>query len=258
MQRNEKLHRRNLMVDRSDSLNPIVLGDYAVLNNHNENQMRPGTVIYAVHAFANNDLHLAYPNDQVRIFGCGPVFAKKRPMIVLWRHGDKLVCLPLFTHSGRHPKTGVKESGLALAGMSKKIRERIMPVRSIGSKWDGFDSVLFNGPPLNLEMMAGGKGLGDGRFVDLDRTVSINQSEEFESPKARLTRGSYIRLVWAFMYREGLARTDAFSKLTLNDPFFWLGKAGSQPMHIATHFWKSMGLNDSEINTENWYSSSKI
>lgn len=76
-----RLTRKIHLQDVTDPKNPKNIGLWAVSTYLAKEYIIPGEIIFATHAFSNNDLKLKFPNECVRIFADGPVFSKFRPVL---------------------------------------------------------------------------------------------------------------------------------------------------------------------------------
>lgn len=234
------------------------VGTWAITQLHLREDIRPGTVIRAQHAVSNNDMRTSCPDDHVRMFAGGPVFAKWRPYIVLWRLSDYLICVPLFSYSVKDTE-GHSEIGLGLEQFDfpykrERLEEFVPIMRSDneGKKWRGYRLALKNGPPLIVKPLSKNYQMSVGCFADIARTVSISRYDYYEDNLAQLTDASFARLLEIVRYREQVARDDALLKRSLRDTNT-ASPPALQRMGDDRTKWQQMGVADDQIDQDDAY-----
>lgn len=165
--------------------------DWMVRRYIGQDQIKPGDIIFATLACANfvKGEDIDYPHENIRIFGgnIGPVWAKRRFMVVLFHHSEAMVCAPLFSQ------------GQGLAKLSKERRSELASITHRHNKaWEG--NTHHNGPPLLMEAGAGTTGLKLYGYVDVAQPVCIQRSEDVQYNMGKLTKGSYLRLLEMFRF----------------------------------------------------------
>ncbi|KAG9699923.1 hypothetical protein KCU95_g2204, partial [Aureobasidium melanogenum] len=140
-------------------------------------------------------------NLDVMVHKDGPIFAKKRPMVVLWKTLMGLVCAPM--------------NSLSAVGMfdeSKRWDELISATTAGDEAWPG--KTPWAGRPLIFEAYEIGKGqpLHGKCFINLANLIHISFHEELHVKMGRLAGDQYCRLMNAFMFRQHKFLESAFAE----------------------------------------------
>ncbi|THX69299.1 hypothetical protein D6D04_10326 [Aureobasidium pullulans] len=241
-----RLTRKIHLQDVTDPKNPNNIGLWAVSTYLAKEYIIPGEIIFATHAFSNNDLKLKFPNECVRIFADGPVFSKFRPMVVLWHNESGMMCAPMYTLSTKHKSAKQKLDDLSL-GRQKEF----MSITKVGGKWEGEDLANANGPPLRYEPVSDTKDLEEKAFVDVARITWIDRYTNFKSAQAYLTRASYLRLLDVVTYKQ---HNDQLEACEVHELYGWPETLPMIPSRKRTaaqrERWLQTGLTETEIDAD--------
>ncbi|KAH0367348.1 hypothetical protein KCU65_g4652, partial [Aureobasidium melanogenum] len=215
------------------------------------NVVKPGDVIRATYSVAQNNTDQVYPSPYIRVFRHGPVYSKVRPLVVLWKTDEGMLCLPLY--SAEWLKRPTTKDFWKAGFMTVLTEDCDQP-----SDWEGYTPE--NGKPLNMTVSPGVQPLKSESFVSIDRPVSISRSEAVQYQQAKFTRESFVRLMEVYTHRENERKEEAFKDLGLqyptahppraplpaNTPGFEYNKA---TIDLAKKRLKDMGLTASEIQS---------
>ena len=154
------------------------------------------------------------------MFGDGPVYSKRRPMIVLWLTNSGMICLPLYSMSEISIKSLMHERQGELASVALTTE--------VGRKWKG--QTPRSGEVLYIEQEPYQRGnpethMLDTMFVDLVRPIFISRFEDMREDLGRLDRISYLRLVDLFDYRHNEKKKQAYKHYGLN----YIGTPPTEP-----------------------------
>lgn len=240
-------NKRWVLQDVEDEANPKDIGVWCERREVARQAFRPGDVIWAIHAFANDDPQILYPDDMVRIFQNGSVFAKHRPMIVLWRTEQGVIGAPIFTLPWLPAAKGKDEVGA-------RGKELMSITTSKNTDWVG--NTPENGNPLIMNISKSSTVNFQGQsYVDIARPCYISRHEPVLYSQARLTRESYVRLMEAIEFRELVQKRQILKEWDL-DWFSWPPLAPKDQrweMSAATknqwtkRYVKGMGLSETEF-----------
>ncbi|CAD0095631.1 unnamed protein product [Aureobasidium mustum] len=159
----------------------------------------PGMIIRATEANYQTKLKLCVDelDDKVRkdldimVHKDGPVYSKKRPMVVLYKTLMGLMCVPMFSNTE------------GIAGSSNKRWSQIVSATRVGDEsWEG--KTPWAGKPLIFEAyeIEGGQPLHDKCFINIAEPIHISNYEEIHVKMGRLSGDQYCRLINAFMFRQ--------------------------------------------------------
>ncbi|KAG9663218.1 hypothetical protein KCU95_g1010, partial [Aureobasidium melanogenum] len=131
----------------------------------------------------------------------GPIFAKKRPMVVLWKTLMGLLCVPMESHSVGD-----------MVDKSKRWNELVSATKVGDESWPG--ETPWAGKPLIFEAyeIAGGQPLHEKCFINLATPIHISVHEEIHVKMGRLAGDQYCRLINAFLFRQHKLLETAFAE----------------------------------------------
>jgi len=167
--------------------------------NVNLDSLWPGRIVKAIDCYPQTNLKIEpYDSKTAATRLAGPVEAKFRYMIVVWRTDQGVTAVPLYTLS------------------EAKLRE---------SRWDEYVSVctepLWRGvtPWAGMPILAKFNkeyNCDDKCFADLSRLHFIGQNEAIAHDVGRITGGEYKRLMDLINMKERQFRTAAFANFDTN------------------------------------------
>ncbi|KAK6000654.1 hypothetical protein QM012_003379 [Aureobasidium pullulans] len=169
----------------------------------------PGMIIRATGANYQTNLKVSVDerDDRIRkdldimVHKDGPIFSKKRPMIVLWKTLMGLLCLPMTSHSS-----------VDMIEDSKRWEQLVSATKVGDESWPG--KTPWAGKPLIFETyeIAGGQPLHEKCFVNLATPVHVSVHEEINVKMGRLSGDQYCRLLNAFIFRQKKLLQAAFGE----------------------------------------------
>ncbi|THX28496.1 hypothetical protein D6D12_04768 [Aureobasidium pullulans] len=226
-----RLTRKIHLQDVTDPKNPKNIGLWAVSTYLAKEYIIPGEIIFATHAFSNNDLKLKFPNE------C---------MVVLWHNESGMMCAPMYTLSTKHKSAKQKLDDLSL-GRQKEF----MSITKVGGKWEGEDLANANGPPLRYEPVSDTKDLEEKAFVDVARITWIDRYTNFKPAQAYLTRASYLSLLDVVTYKQ---HNDQLEACEVHELYGWPETLPTIPSRKRTaaqrERWLETGLTETEIDAD--------
>jgi hypothetical protein len=145
----------------------------------------------------------------------GPVFAKRRPFVILWKTDRKILCLPLRSLDKSLPNH-VKNP--------KRWREFISVTTAADTEWK--DNTSFAGPPLTCVSTKASDILPHKRcYIQLTRPVSFMMGTDMHMNCGRLNGDDYCRLIEAYMFVQNKHKQQAFAEYgelgNLQDGVYW-------------------------------------
>ncbi|KAH0012186.1 hypothetical protein KCU78_g9793, partial [Aureobasidium melanogenum] len=169
----------------------------------------PGMIIRATESHYHTSLkdHVDRLDDiyrkdlDIMVHKDGPIFAKKRPMVVLWKTLMGLTCVPMESHSAGD-----------MVDESKRWHELVSATKVGDESWPGKTS--WAGQPLIFEAyeIPGGQPLHGKCFINLATPVHISVHEEIHVKMGRLAGDQYCRLINTFMFRQHKLLESAFAE----------------------------------------------
>lgn len=169
----------------------------------------PGMIIRATKANSQTSLRLTVDelDDKVRkdldimVHRDGPVFSKKRPMVVLFKTVMGLVCVPM----GSRSTVDIIED-------STRTNELVSATKVGDESWPG--KTPWAGKPLIFEAyeVPGGQPLHEKCFINIATPLFIANTEEIHIKIGRLNGDQYCRLLNAFMFRQRKLLEAAFGE----------------------------------------------
>ncbi|KAG9835931.1 hypothetical protein KCU98_g4632, partial [Aureobasidium melanogenum] len=167
----------------------------------------PGVIIRATESHYQTNLKDSVNelDDKIRkdldimVHRDGPIFAKKRSMVVLWKTLMGLVCVPMESHSVGD-----------MVDKSKRWNELVSATKVGDESWPG--KTPWAGEPLIFEAyeIAGGQPLHEKCFINLATPIHISVHEEIHVKIGRLAGDQYCRLINAFLFRQHKLLETAF------------------------------------------------
>ncbi|KAG9596782.1 hypothetical protein KCU77_g4962, partial [Aureobasidium melanogenum] len=169
----------------------------------------PGMIIRAAESHYHTNLkdHVDQLDDTYRkdldimVHKDGPIFAKKRPMVVLWKTLMGLMCVPMESHSVGD-----------MIDESKRWNELVSATKVGDESWPGKTS--WAGKPLIFEAyeIDGGQPLHGKCFINLATPIHVSVHEEIHVKMGRFAGHQYCRLINAFMFRQHKLLESAFAE----------------------------------------------
>ena len=162
----------------------------------------PGQIIRAMDPLPQTWYNAPIDDPDTASHHEGPVYAKKRPMVVLWTTQREILCLPIRS----------------LSNISEEFKtdptrwQEFISVTTVEDKdWKG--ETPWAGPPLTFEATEGKLiGLHKQCFIQLTRPISVQMQAEMQMNLGRLSGGDYCRLIQAYSYSENLHKQKAFEE----------------------------------------------
>ncbi|KAH0367346.1 hypothetical protein KCU65_g4650, partial [Aureobasidium melanogenum] len=180
----------------------------------------PGQIIRVVDTHPQSDLNIALDDQNTETHKDGPVTAKKRPMVVLWKTHSAVLCLPMRT---------LGESK-AMETHPDRWYEYISATSEDDASWEG--QTTHAGPPL-IFIPNPNKDKDDvikGRcYISLVAPTLVNIGSDIRMDLGRLGGSAYCRLIEAYTYSQNQNKQKAFEEFgevaELPDPdTCWAGK----------------------------------
>ncbi|KAH0367347.1 hypothetical protein KCU65_g4651, partial [Aureobasidium melanogenum] len=149
-----------------------------------------------------DELDDIYRKDlDVMVHKDGPIYAKKRPMVVLWKTLMGLMCAPMNSLSA-----------VNMFDESKRWDEHVSATTVGDESWPG--KTPWAGKPLIFEAyeIEGGQPLHGKCFINIATLIHISFHEELHVKMGRLAGDQYCRLMTAFMFRQNKMLEGAFAE----------------------------------------------
>jgi hypothetical protein len=159
----------------------------------------PGQLVRAMDCIPQTWFNAPLNDENTAPHYNGPVYAKRRPMVILWKTQREIVCLPIrsllnsIDNFGKDPQ---------------RWQEFISVTTLDDDKWTG--NTPWTGPPLTFAAEL--KDLHPRCYIQLTKPISIQMQSEMELGLGRLTGSSYCRLVEAYSYSQALHKEKAFEE----------------------------------------------
>ncbi|KAG9724367.1 hypothetical protein KCU73_g13449, partial [Aureobasidium melanogenum] len=182
------------------------------------NHFYPGQIIRAMDAHPQCDLSAGLDDRNTNSHTDGPIIAKKRPMVVLWKTHSAVLCLPMKTLS----------ESKAMETYPERWYEYISATSEQDASWKS--QTPHAGPPLVFIPSKDKDDVIKGRcYISLVAATLINPRSELNMDLGRLGGSSYCRLVEAYTYAQNQNKQKAFEEFgevaELPDPdTWWAGK----------------------------------
>ncbi|KAH0288050.1 hypothetical protein M436DRAFT_45840 [Aureobasidium namibiae CBS 147.97] len=162
----------------------------------------PGLIIRAMDSMPQTWHNAPIDDPDTASHNEGPVYAKKRPMVVLWASQRDIFCLPIRSLSN------------SVANFSKdptRWQEFISATTVDDTDWKG--KTPWAGPPLTfLATEKKHTGLHKQCFIQLTRPIVVQMQSEMQMNMGRLSGSDYCRLIQAYSYSQNLHKQKAFEE----------------------------------------------
>jgi hypothetical protein len=162
----------------------------------------PGQIIRAMDATPQTFYNAPIDEPFTAVHKEGPVFAKMRPMVILWKTNLEILCLPLRSLSN---------GSLSFEKNPKRWFEFISVTTAVDKEWEG--KTPWAGPPLTRIATKLSDVIPDKRcYIHLTRPISLQMQSDMQMNCGRLSGEDYCRLVEAYMYSQTQYKQEAFAE----------------------------------------------
>lgn len=162
----------------------------------------PGQIIRATDATPQTFAQIPLDDPYTAVHKEGPIYAKNRPMVVLWKTERELLCLPI--RSLKHSKKNMSDK-------PERWQEFFSITTPDDKHWKG-DTPWAGRPLIFTAIDDKSEKLGPRTYVELARPVSVQMQSELCPNLGRLSGGDYCRLMQAYAYAQALYKEKAFEE----------------------------------------------
>lgn len=191
-------YKRRLIVDENTNKTFKLYANRAL--NVNLDKLWPGRIVKAIDCYPQTNLKIEpYDSKTAATRLAGPVEAKFRYMIVVWRTDQGVTAVPLYTLS---------EAKMRASRWDEYVSVSTEPLWRGVTPWAGMPILA----KFNKEYAC-----EDRCFADLSRLHFIGQNEAIAHDVGRITGGEYKRLMDLINMKERQFRTAAFANFDTNN-----------------------------------------
>jgi hypothetical protein len=162
----------------------------------------PGQIIRAMDAIPQTFYDASINDPFTASHKEGPVFAKMRPMVVLWKTNREILCLPFRSLSN---------SSLNFDKEPKRWYEFISLTTGDDKDWKGMTP--WAGRPLTCIATKTSDVIPHKRsYIQLTKPISLQMQSNVQMTCGRLSGDDYCRLAEAYMYSQTQYKQEAFAE----------------------------------------------
>ncbi|THX68385.1 hypothetical protein D6D05_09436 [Aureobasidium pullulans] len=177
---------------------------FACYNNYKAEHFYPGQIIRATMSNYQTNTKVSLDDRNIATHTDGPVYSKKRPMVVMWKTNIGLLCLPIVSQAS---ESSYKDG-------SHMWHEYVSAKAIDKEEWTA--KTKWHGPSLRFVILEGHHRkpyLRDQEvYVNVAQPCYIGRQEEMDLNIGHLTGDSYARLMAAFDYRQHQQKVAAFGE----------------------------------------------
>jgi hypothetical protein len=162
----------------------------------------PGQIIRAMDAIPQTYYDAPLNDPFTASHKEGPVFAKMRPMVVLWKTNREILCLPFRSLS---------KSSLNFDKEPERWQGFISSTTADDKDWKGMTP--WAGPPLiRIATKISDVVPHKRSYIQLTRPISLQMQSNIQLTCGRLSGEDYCRMVEAYMYSQTQYKQEAFAE----------------------------------------------
>ncbi|THY81516.1 hypothetical protein D6C92_10343 [Aureobasidium pullulans] len=177
---------------------------FACYNNYKAEHFYPGQIIRATMSSYQTNTKVSLDDRNIATHTDGPVYSKKRPMVVMWKTNIGLLCLPIVSQAS---ESSYKDG-------SHMWDEYVSAKAVDKEEWTA--KTKWHGPSVRFVILEGHHRkpyLRDQEvYVNVAQPCYIGRQEEMDLNIGYLTGDSYARLMAAFDFRQHQQKVAAFGE----------------------------------------------
>ncbi|THZ83656.1 hypothetical protein D6C84_04766 [Aureobasidium pullulans] len=177
---------------------------FAYYNNYKAEHFYPGQIIRATMSNYQTNTKVSLDDRNIATHTDGPVYSKKRPMVVMWKTNIGLLCLPIVSQAS---ESSYKDGS--------HMWDEYVSAKAV-DKEEWTTKTKWHGPSVRFVILEGHHRktyLRDQEvYVNVAQPCYIGRQEEMDLNIGYLTGDSYARLMAAFDLRQHQQKVAAFGE----------------------------------------------